>query len=128
MDDLFSFESEAKLRADGKNETSVVPRPAKLRIPTVELDRKALSATVTGIFSLIFFPIFPIAILAIVKGALSRKAPNRKKSAVCGIVLGVLSLLLFAAAVTSAFLFRDVLLEFSEDVWAYICEAFKWAK
>lgn len=128
MDDLFSFESEAKLRTDGKNETSVVPRSAKLRIPTVELDRKALSATVTGIFSLIFFPIFPIAILAIVKGALSRKAPNRKKSAVCGIVLGILSLLLFAAAVTSAVLFRDVLLEFAEDVWAYICEAFKWAK
>lgn len=128
MDDLFSFESEAKLRTDGKNETSVVPRSAKLRVPTVELDRKALSATVTGIFSLIFFPIFPIAVFSIVKGASARKAPNRKKSAVCGIVLGVLSLLLFVAATVSAVLFHDVLLEFAEVAWAYICEVFKWAK
>ena len=109
LDELFSYNPDVRLKGDNINDAPITPENKNLHIPKVELDRKAAGAMVKGIFSLFFFVLFPIAICAIVSGAKSINAPNSGGKAKAGIVMGIISLLLFIGTCTAAVLFYDKL-------------------
>lgn len=68
-----------------------------VKIPTVSIDRKALSSLIFGLLSIFLFPVFPLSLAAVVSGFKSLKSPKRKFCAVGGVSLGIISLAVFVS-------------------------------
>lgn len=110
-DDFFSFDSTKILSSRKPNPLPISPVNSDLKTPVVALDRKASSSLIKGIFSCLFFLVFPLAISAVIGGFCSLKAPNYRKRAKVAIVLGIISLVFFFAAVCLFCLFYDEIYE-----------------
>lgn len=109
--DIFSYEPNLSISSISVNELPIISAESNIKTPIVHIDRKAKSSLIKGIFSCIFFILFPIAVSAIADGIGALRSPNRKRQAEAGIVLGIFSLALFIALVILIIIFYDKIVE-----------------
>lgn len=104
---LLSFEPDFRISEKKTNDAPVFSAERKVKVPIVELDRKAAAAKRRGIASVFLFLLFPLSISSIVGGAKALKAPSYGKKARAAVILGITALLLFASAAALAVIFYE---------------------
>ena len=111
-ENLFSFDSDFCIAEKRANDSPVFSSGQKVKIPLVELDRKAAAAKRRGIASVFLFLLFPLAISAVVGGAKAARAPSYGKKARAAVVLGIISLLLFLSAAVLCVVFYERIISY----------------